>query len=203
MSATPKTKRRWLLGAVAAATLPLMAAATAWACTSIATLKFSDNAVRPGQEVTVRGENFNAGAEVGKVQIRFGSLVGPVLASAEPNDLGEITTTVTVPDDVPFGGQYVIVATQEGKKGKPAFGTPARAPLSVAAPAGESAPPNTSAAPQEQSVLAAEEQSTGVGTWIALGALGLLALALLGGGLGLFLRELRSPTTAPAGQEPS
>ena len=192
-------KPKSMLAVFAGGAIALLAAATAWACTSLATITFQPDAVRPGQEVTVRGDNFQAGKDASPVDIRFASLVGPVLKTVEVDSAGRFTTTMRVPADVAFGGQYVIVATQEGEGGKPAFGTPARAPITIDAPAGQPTPPAAGAQPGQGPELAAEAQEeTGIWTWIALAAIGALALILLGSGLALFARETRARRAAPA-----
>jgi hypothetical protein len=167
---------------VALLAIPLAVAATAFACGSLATLKLDRATATAGANVKAVGGNFNSSPRASTVQLRFNGRNGRILWEGRPAASGRLTGTFAVPDARP--GYYVIVATQTGPDGRPAAGTPGRAPLrikraaasskSVAAipaapfaapPGGDSPPPAVTPA----TVL----------------AVGLAGLALLGGGLGL------------------
>jgi len=173
----------------------LVGAATAWACTSLSAINLSKAAGQPGSQVTVTGSAFATDPGAQAVRFHWNAENGNVLAKAKPDAAGTVSAKVKVPADA-RPGYNVIIATQTIKGQGPAFGTPSRASFLVgsAAPSAE-APP--SGAP---SGVVADGTSTGV---VALTvALGLLGIVLFGGGLSLFVRELRRRSVpAPARSE--
>lgn len=171
----------------------LAAAATAWACTNLATLNLSRSAVTPGESIEVTGSSFRTAERGGQdVFMRWNGLDGEVLAQMTPDASGQVVATVSVPGDA-LPGYYTMVATQDvaGQDGdvaaggaSPAFGTPARASLQVGQPA--VAPDAAVANPP----VASDAVSP---TLLLLTAvLAVAGLGLFAGGFGLFLREARS-----------
>jgi hypothetical protein len=122
-------RRHGVLAVVALLSVPLAVAATAFACGSLATLKLSRSAVQAGQSVGVKGANFNSSPRSSTVTVRFNSRNGTVLWEGRPDVDGRIAAQFDAPKARP--GYYVIVATQTGPDGRPAAGTPGRAPLKI------------------------------------------------------------------------
>lgn len=172
------------LGAVTAA---VSLAATAYACTALATLSAPPMAP-PAGTVAVTGTSF-APTGAGPVLIHWNGVSGPVVGRAVPDAKGAITASVAVPKTA-AAGQYVLVATQE-KAGKPVYGTPARASLAVTAPDG-TAPASPTAVTRTQPSSTASGGGLGLFT-VALGAAG-LALA----GAGVVASRQRRPAPAAA-----
>lgn len=156
----------------AAVALPLAVAATAFACANLATLKLDHGGVASGSAVTAYGRNFNTNAAASTVTLRFNGRNGRVLWEGRPLPNGKLTGTFTAPKVQ--AGKYVILATQTGIDGRPAAGTPGRAPLTIKGGAASSvvAPQPSSGGPAIPSL------PIGVG-------MTLLMLALGGGGVAL------------------
>ena len=152
----------FVLGALA---VPLTFAAVASACTALATIASNPGAAAVGAAVTVTGQGFAphdpSDSRTEPAMIRFDSLNGPVVATASPSsaaDGGKFSVKITVPQLAV--GDHVLVVTQDGTDGRPAFGTPARQAFAVTAappapppaatpppPAAPPAPPAEPAAP--------------------------------------------------------
>lgn len=97
--------KRTVVGAFLGAAAVVVAASAAWACTSFSTLRLGQTSGGPGTELAVTG----AGAEAGKpVTLRWGSLTGPVLATAVVDAGGAFAIPVTVPEGL--GGVHVVLA---------------------------------------------------------------------------------------------
>jgi len=151
--------------------VPLAVVATAFACANLATLKLDHATVAAGSDVTAYGRNFNSNAAASTVTLRFNSRSGRVLWEGRPGSNGKLTANFAAP--AAQAGQYVILATQTGVDGRPAAGTPGRAPLKIKGGASSAvAPPVGSGGPTLPSVPA------------TIG-LALLMLGLAGGGLAL------------------
>lgn len=175
-----RTSRRFaVLISVGLVGVPLTVAATAFACANLASAKLSRAAATPGTQVSFMGRNFNSNAAASPVSIRWNGRSGAVLATARPASSGKVSTTFTVPRVKP--GYYIIVATQTGPNGRPASGTPGRAPLRVARSSRSSvvAAPVTSGGPAGAPPLAI--------------GLGLSALMLAGGLTTMAARRRRLP----------
>ena len=134
-------RRTWFLLSLGALCVPLAAAAVAYGCTAAATLSPSPSAAAPGTTVTVTGKYFGTHdpediTSNSPVQIRLGSVTGPVLANAKPTGTDRaFTVNVTVPAGTPVGDSF-LSATQLSSTGTPVYGTPARQAFEVlAAPA--------------------------------------------------------------------
>jgi hypothetical protein len=164
-------RRRVGVGLIAAAVaLPLAIVATAFACANLATLKLDHGNVAAGSDITAYGRNFNSNAAASTVTLRFNSRNGRVLWEGRPQPNGKLTGNFKAP--AVQAGQYVILATQTGPDGRPAAGTPGRAPLKIkggSAAAAASATPGGPALPS---------LPVGIGT-------ALLMLGLAGGGVAL------------------
>lgn len=114
-----------LVGAMA----PLGAAATAWACASLATLKMESKVLKPGQTVAVTGTGFSdthAGVTPGDspVALRLKTRKGKILQEVDAVS-GKIDTSLAMPSTMP-PGYYVLLATQSQADGTAKAGTPAR-----------------------------------------------------------------------------
>ena len=155
----PSMKRLSVLLAAGLVAIPLTAVAISYACTGLATIATSASAVTAGSNVVVTGRGFSphdaADARTESVKLRFDSASGPVLAEASPSstkDGGKFTVTIAVPGVTP--GAHVLLATQNGPDGRPAYGTPARTGLEVMAPPSPPPPPPSASAPVPASASA-------------------------------------------------
>lgn len=168
----------------AAVALPLAVVATAFACANLATLKLDRGGVAAGTEVTAYGRNFNSNAAASTVTLRFNSRNGRVLWEGRPLSNGKLTGKFAAPAVQP--GQYVILATQKGVDGRPAAGTPGRAPLSIKSGAASSAvpPPSSSGGPTMPSAP-------------VTAGLALLMLGLAGAGMALISGARRRAPAQP------
>lgn len=124
-----KRQRTVVLGLVAAAAIPLMIAATAFACANLAVIKLDRANAKPGDRVTALGRNFSTAKQASDVTVRFNGRNGPVLWQGRPDAKGRIRPAFTAPRA--RGGNYVILATQQTAAGAPVGGTPGRAPLRI------------------------------------------------------------------------
>jgi len=123
-------RRRAGVGLIAAAVaIPLAVAATAFACANLATLTLTRTVASPGADITAYGRNYSSNAAASPVQIRFNGRAGRVLFEGRPAANGKLTGTFKAPNVQ--AGRYVLVATQRGPDGRPAAGTPGRAPLRI------------------------------------------------------------------------
>ena len=132
-------RRAWFLSGLGVLSVPLVAAAVAYGCTAAAILSVNPNTATAGSTVTVTGKYFNTHTNeptsASRVQIRFGSVTGPVLAEATPSGQDRaFSVQIRVPDSA--SGNSFISATQFLPNGTPVYGTPARQAFKVlAAPA--------------------------------------------------------------------
>ncbi|MEW6153060.1 MAG: hypothetical protein AB1673_03585 [Actinomycetota bacterium] len=182
-----------VFGAAAAATV--IAGASAFACTNLATLNLSSSAGKAGDTVTVTGSSFNVNsqnvANSFPVVLKWNGVDGATLAQVQPDRAGNISATFTVPDGQP--GYYVIVATQQNAQGADVYGTPARASYQILGPNGQSV---VTPAATTAGALGSESSSSGIiALTVGLGALG---LALFGAGFIAFVRQARRAPAAAA-----
>jgi hypothetical protein len=178
------TNRRFaVLASLGILAVPLAIVATAFACANLASAKLNRAAASPGTQVSFMGRNFNSNSAASPVSIRWNGRSGQVLATARPDANGKVSTTFTVPSARP--GYYVVVATQTGPNGRPASGTPGRAPLRV----GRGSSSSVVVAPVGSGGPAAPPP-------LAIG-LGLSAFMLFGGLMSLAARRRRT-SVAPA-----
>ena len=175
-----RTSRRFaVLASIGIIGIPLAIVATAFACANLASAKLNRAAASPGTTVSFMGRNFNSNAAASPVAIRWNGRAGEVLATARPARTGKVSTTFKVPNARP--GYYIIVATQTGPNGKPASGTPGRAPIRVV----RSSSSSVVVAPAPTGGGTAGPQALPIG-------LGLSALMLVGGLMTLAVRRRRS-----------
>lgn len=120
--------------------LPLTVAAMAYACTSISTVDTAPGQALAGTTVTVSGKGFTpheAGdTTTDSAKVRFDAVDGPVVGTANPSsaaDGGRFSVQVTVPANM-AAGDHVLLVTQNGSDGRPAYGSPARQIFSVLEP---------------------------------------------------------------------
>ena len=160
-------KRVFTLVVLGLLAVPLSFAAIAAACTALATIASNPGAAAVGATVTVTGQGFSphdpSDARTEPAMVRFDSLNGPVVGTASPSSAaagGKFSVQITVPQLAV--GDHVLVVTQNGTDGRPAFGTPARqafavtappAPPPAAAPPPPAAPPAPPAAPATAAVV--------------------------------------------------
>ncbi len=181
--------RRLVVGIGAVGASLVIGSSAAWACTNLATMNLSNAAGTSGQSITVTGSSFHAASASSPanvpVQLHWNSVTGPVLATAIPDQTGNISASVTIPQAAP--GYYVMIATQQATPGVDEYGTPARAAFQVITPGQR--PAVTPNAGQSAGVATTSTSSTGV---IALTvALGVAGLALFGAGATSFARQAR------------
>lgn len=177
-----RTSRRFaVLASIGIIGIPLAVVATAFACANLASAKLNRAAASPGSTVSFMGRNFNSNAAASPVSIRWNGRGGQVLATARPASSGKVSTTFVVPNVK--AGYYVIVATQNGPNGRPASGTPGRAPLRVGARRASSS--TVVVAPAPTGGGTAGPQALPVG-------LGLSAFMLVGGLMTLAVRRRRT-----------
>lgn len=176
------TKSRLVTITSLAAVALMLGGALAYACTNLATLNLEATTGAAGDQVAITGSSFSSEQPV---TLHWNSMEGAQLATVTPDEAGNISTSVTIPEAQP--GYYVLVATQVDEEGTPAYGTPARATFQVLGPDG--------AATQQQvpanDVSAFAEQSQGISSgMMALTALlGLAGIGLFGAGLAGFVRQ--------------
>lgn len=176
-----RTSRRFaVLAAVGIAAVPLVVVATAFACANLVSAKLDRASASPGTQVQFMARNLNSREGASPAIIRWNSRNGAVLFTGRP-DRGKLSTKITVPNVRP--GYYIVMVTQIGPNGKPASGSPGRAPLKVVRKSSSSssvvAAPVTSGGPAAQPPLAI--------------GLGLSALMLVGGLTAMAVRRRRTP----------
>lgn len=189
MKSLSSSKGRLATIASLAAVALMLGGALAYACTNLATLNLEKATGAAGDQLAVTGSSF--GAEQ-PVTLHWNSLEGAELATVKPDQAGNISATVTIPEAQP--GYYVLVATQTDEEGNQVFGGPARATFQVLGPAGAA----LDAQPASGEQLAAfSEQSQGISTgMIALTALlGIAGIGLFGAGVAGFVRQTRGAET--------
>lgn len=170
-------------------------AMVAYACTNLASLNLETSTGAAGDQLTVSGSSFGAEPEV---VLHWNSVEGQELASVTPDQAGNITASITVPEDVQ-PGYYVVVATQTAEDGSQVFGGPARAAFQVLGPGGE-ALSTQPAGPDQLAQFASSTGSTASAGMIALtAALGIIGLGLFGAGIAGVARQAGgAPETARA-----
>lgn len=125
-------KRSILILTVVAGAI-LAVAATAYACTNLATIDIKSKSAYPGQTVKATGKDFSGLPTSTAVEVHWNALDGAVKWAGEADTNGAVAFEFTVPKNVKPGRYYTVVATQYSKvNGKPVYGTPARASIRVA-----------------------------------------------------------------------
>jgi hypothetical protein len=130
-------KRVWVLLALGLLAVPVSAAGVAYACTALATVSTSSSSAVVGSTITVSGKYF-APHDASDIRttpaiIHMDRVDGPALAQVSPSS-ASTSGAFSVPVAVPAveAGDHVLIVTQNGIDGKPAYGTPARTILTVA-----------------------------------------------------------------------
>lgn len=128
-----RTRQAWVAAACVVLGVVAVPLATAWACTSLATLSITPASATSGQLVTAAGTRFGTGVSNSPVEVRWNTADGPLLATVVPNGTGTINFTFKAPDGAP--GYYTVIAIQKDSAGLPVRGTPARATVALNNPA--------------------------------------------------------------------
>lgn len=186
-------KRKIGLFLVFGAALPLVAAAAAWACGSLATLSLSTKIASPGQTITVTGKNYSSSLNASAVEIRLKSRTGEILETTRPDSTNKILETVILPTSL-SPGWYVVLATQT-LNGVPKSGTPGRATIRVQGAQSSAAATGPWSSPPGPP--AAGDGPLGGLAPLALGAL--LSLIMLASGWTLVGRAKRAVPTPQLG----
>lgn len=126
--------RFWPVVSLGLLAVPVCAAGIAYGCTALATVSTSSPSAMAGSSVSVAGKFFAphdpSDIRTSPALIRMDTVDGPALATASPNSAGTFSVAITVPSTTP-AGDHVLIVTQNGINGAPAFGTPARTVLTV------------------------------------------------------------------------
>lgn len=129
----PLGKRVVLLMALGLMAVPVTAVGVAYACTALAVTDINVKTATVGDTVTVTGKFFaphdSSDIRTSPAIIRMDRVDGPALAEASPNGAGTFSVNITVPAS--DAGEHVVIVTQTGINGAPAYGTPARTVLMV------------------------------------------------------------------------
>jgi len=185
---------RFAAGSLIAVVAALMAGSSALACIPIATLNLSQTQANPG--TVIQATMHQASSKAGVVDLHFGSVTGPVLASSIPDADGGLITSFTIPETA--AGDYVVVATQKLTPGVSTWGMPARAVIHVTTPGGP--PVGASGFPPVQTQVRPVGLVADSGpdlTALALIALATAAVGLmLAGGAAFLLGRGNQPQTA-------
>lgn len=183
-------RRLIVVTAVTMVAVPLIVAATAFACARLATLKLDRKSGKAGTEVTATGRNFNSTQNSSAISLRFNSRNGQVLWTGRPDELGRFQTSFTLPKA--RKGHYVILATQVMQNGAPAPGTPGRAPIRMKRTK-KAKQSKKAAAPVAVAPLPGGPGGSPGPGLLPIGG-GALALLLAGGGLALGARRRGTAT---------
>lgn len=201
--------RRSVLVAILVLAGAALAGASAFACTNLATVSPSAEAVRPGDRITLVGTSFPVSRTSDRpttgVEVHWGTASGPLMAATMPDRTGTISVTIEVPEAP--AGHAVIVVTQRrplptdgASTAAPAFvdepGTPARTSVRVRAP-GEprDRPPATR-------VVAGAADNSNTTLLVLTAVTGAVALSLFGGGFIAFIHQHRTRAQYPQAWPP-
>ncbi|MDQ4132941.1 MAG: hypothetical protein M3179_06960, partial [Actinomycetota bacterium] len=173
----------------------VIGAASAWACTNLASLNPSQTSGNPGTQITLTGTAYatKGGSDVA---IRWNSTTAPPLTTVKADPAGTIRAEVTIPADAK-PGNHILIATQDYTDSSgvttAAYGTPARATFTVGGAAPAPAPPAAATAS-----AAASSDGTPAGLVALTVLLGIGGLVLFAGGLAVFARQTRRrPVPSP------
>jgi hypothetical protein len=126
--------RFWPVVSLGLLAVPVCAAGIAYGCTALATVSTSSPSAVAGSSVSVAGKFFAphdpSDIRTSPALIRMDTVDGPALATASPNSAGTFSVAITIPSTTP-AGDHVLIVTQNGINGAPAYGTPARTVLTV------------------------------------------------------------------------
>lgn len=177
--------RRLIVGGILAGMVALLYASTSWACIFLAGITVSPANVQPGGSLTVNGRSFGSNP----VDLHLDSLTGMVLATVTPDQQGDFTQAVNIPEGL-VTGPHVVVATEaavspDGLNDGSAQGVPARALFQVG-----TAPPTQATAPAGPVQV---DSNVGVGTLVLLGVAVAAVGVFLGGLISLVASRRRDP----------
>jgi hypothetical protein len=114
--------------------VPVCAVGIAYGCTALATVSTGSPSAVAGGTVSIAGKFFAphdpSDIRTSPAIVHMDTLDAPALATVSPNSAGTFSVTVTVPATT-AAGDHVLIVTQNGINGAPAFGTPARTVLTV------------------------------------------------------------------------
>ena len=126
--------RFWPVMTLGVLAVPVCAVAVAYGCTALATVSTSNPSAVAGSSVAVAGKFFAphdpADIRTSPALIHLDTVDAPAIASASPDAAGTFSVPITVPATI-AAGDHVLIVTQNGSDGAPAFGTPARTILTV------------------------------------------------------------------------
>jgi hypothetical protein len=126
--------RFWPVVSLGLLAVPVCAVGIAYGCTALATVSTGSPSAVAGSSVTVAGKFFAphdpADIRTSPALIHMDTLDSPALATASPNSAGTFSVAITVPSTT-AAGDHVLIVTQNGIDGAPAFGTPARTVLTI------------------------------------------------------------------------
>ena len=187
--------RRWAIGGLSTVGAVVVAGATAWACVSGPAVNLSTVNAKPGDVVTINGTNFS---KSDPVTVRWTSLDGPVLATLDKPNSGNVTGQFTVPADAK-AGNYVVILSQASADGKLSQ-LPIRALLTVTAQNGAAPVVGASAAPQDVSrpVGLVTTDNSISGATLALIGLGVAGVGMFVAGMAALFAGRRSSAPAAA-----
>lgn len=163
----------------------LAIAVPVFACTSLPSISLSQAYGPAGDSVQVTGTAW--APSFGRVTLRWGSLSGPVIATAVPDAAGTLgAVTITIPTSARPGLHAVIASTDD-------VSSPARAVFQVLSPSGSAAPPPVEALPYGP--VGRPAMPVGTSTMALVAVCGLVGLGALGIGASVLAgSHLRHPS---------
>ena len=177
--------RRWMVGALAAGAMVVMAWAPAWACVSGPAVSLSSTTAKPGDTIGITGTGFSA---KGTIAVHWNALNGPVVANlAAPDSSGAVKGSFAVPADAQTG-TYVVVLLQQSATGQ-LQNAPIRAVLSVSGNGTAPAALNPSSAARADGLVTSKSSVNAAG--LALTGIGVAGGVILLAGLGVFVAGRR------------
>jgi hypothetical protein len=189
--------RRVLAGVMVVAAIQLITASPAFA-PHVAQLQVTPSTVAPGGQVSVYGPR--GYGSTNPVEVRLGSVTGPVLGTFQPSDenfaqFGPGTVTIP-PDTAP--GTYRLVATQPLAANEQHIrGIPSATVIEVRAAGAAAAPPPPALVTEDRPDGLAQEAGVSIGVLIGVAvAAALVALAV--GFAVAALAQKKSPTPSPS-----
>ena len=176
--------RRWMVGALAAGAMVVMAWAPAWACVSGPAVSLSSTTAKPGDTINVTGSGFSA---KGSIAAHWNAINGPVVANLHVPDATGAMGSFTVPADTQTG-TYVIVLLQQSATGQ-LQNAPIRAVISVSGNGTAPAALNPSSAARSDGLVTSKSSVNAAG--LALTGIGVAGGVILLAGLGVFVASRR------------
>ncbi|HVL05308.1 MAG TPA: hypothetical protein VM388_04940 [Acidimicrobiales bacterium] len=178
----------------------VLASATPSPAPHVAQLQVTPAQARAGEEVTVFGPR--GYGRTNPVEIRAGSIDGPILGTFQPNE--ELYAmwgpgTVRIPENAPPGPFYLFATQTLAASENHIRGVPARGEVTIVGPGGA---PVLGAAPEvpleeQEHVGLLEDEPVGIGS-VLLVALGVAGAGLFIAGLAVAFSSRRRPPGQPA-----